>query len=66
LPDVLNETAPLPGEETLYANIRSLLAAAAKNPEVKATPKQVAIDSEASLITPLFAFSNNGVPVGNG
>ena len=54
LPDVLNEIPPLPGEETLYANIRSLLDAAAKNPDIKATLKQVAIDTEASLITPLF------------
>ena len=66
LPDVLNEIPPLPGEETLYANIHSLLDAAAKNPDIKATLKQVAIDTEVSLITPLFSFANNGVPVGNG
>jgi hypothetical protein len=66
LPDVINEVPPLPGEEALYANIRSLLDAAARNPELKETLKQVAIDAEASLITPLFAFTNNGVPVGNG
>ncbi|WP_160012157.1 DUF1254 domain-containing protein [Rhizobium sp. 18055] len=66
LPDVLNEVPPLPGEEALYANIRALLEEAAKHPEIKATLKEVAADTEKSLITPLFAFTNNGVPIGNG
>ena len=66
LGDALNEIPPLPGEESLYANIRALLDAAAKKPEIKATLKQVAADTEANVITPLFAFTNNGVPIGNG
>ena len=66
LPQVMKEVPPLPGEEALYKMIRSVLDAAAKNPEIKATLVQTAIASEEELIKPLFDFRNNGRPVGNG
>lgn len=63
---VLDEVPPLPGEEALYANFRALVDGAASNPDVKAVLEQVAIEAEDKLVKPLFAFSTNGVPVGNG
>ena len=54
LPEVLREVPPLPGEEALYARIRSLLDAAAKSPAVKEQLNRIAIDAEKSLIGPLF------------
>jgi hypothetical protein len=66
LPAVIDQVPPLPGEEALYGMINSLLDAAAKNPDIKATLQQTAAAAEQELITPLFAFHNNGRPVGNG
>jgi hypothetical protein len=57
---------PLPGEESLYGMIKSVLDAAAKDPQIKSTLRQVAAASEDELIRPLFKFRNNGRPVGNG
>lgn len=66
LPAVMDQVPPLPGEESLYTMIRSVLDAAAKSREVKETLKQTAISAEKELIQPLFEFHNNGRPVGNG
>ena len=66
LPEVMNEIPPLPGEETLYGTFRSVLDAAAKDPQIKATLTQTAVAAEDELIKPLFEFHNNGRPVGNG
>jgi hypothetical protein len=66
LPDVLREVPPLPGEEALYAQMRSLLDAAAKSPAVKEQLNRIAIDAEKTLIGPLFEFRNQAVPVGGG
>ena len=66
LPDVLREVPPLPGEEAMYAQMQAVLDAAAKNPAIKDQLKQLAVDAEQTLIKPLFQFSNNGVPIGNG
>jgi hypothetical protein len=66
LPVVMNEIPPLPGEESLYAQIRAVLNAAAKDPKTKDILTQTAIDAEENLIKPLFEFHNNGQPVGNG
>ncbi|HXX12129.1 MAG TPA: DUF1254 domain-containing protein [Burkholderiales bacterium] len=63
LPQVLDEVPPLPGEEALYANLRTVLAAAAKNPKLKEALKQVAIDADEELVAPLFQFNNYGVPL---
>lgn len=66
LPDVLREVPPLPGEQALYAQMQAVLDAAAKDPAIKDELKQVAVDTDKTLVGPLFQFSNNGVPVGNG
>jgi hypothetical protein len=56
----------LPGEESLYAQIQSVLDAAAKDPKIKEILTQTAIDAETNLVKPLFDFHNNGRAVGNG
>lgn len=66
LPTALNDTPPLPGEEALYAQMRSVLAAAAKNPAIRDQLKQTAIEADKDLIGPLFEFRNYGVSIGNG
>ena len=66
LPVVLKVVPPLPGEESLYRMIQSVLDAAAMNSEIEETLKQTAIAAEKDLISPLFQFHNNGKPVGNG
>jgi hypothetical protein len=62
----MKDVPPLPGEESLYQLFQSVLDAAAKDPQIKETLKQTAIVAEEELIGPLFQFSNNGRPVGNG
>lgn len=66
LPVVLKEVPPQPGEEALYALFQSLLQAGAKDPEVKATMKQAAIDADKGLFQDLHAYRYAGVPVANG
>jgi hypothetical protein len=66
LPLVMAMVPPQPGEEALYGMMRSVLDAAAKDPQIKATLVESAVASESDLIKPLFDFRNNGRPVGNG
>jgi hypothetical protein len=66
LPEVLQSVPPLPGEEALYGTIKSVLDAAAKDPQIKATLVETAVAAENELMKPLFDFHNNGRPVGNG
>ncbi|MGB7285189.1 MAG: DUF1254 domain-containing protein [Candidatus Acidiferrum sp.] len=66
LPQIMKEIPPLPGEESLYAMIQSVLDAAAKDPTIKDTLEKTAVIAEEELIKPLFQFHNNGRPVGNG
>jgi hypothetical protein len=66
LPQVMNDIPPLPGEESLYLTLRSVLDAAAKYPKIKETLQKTAIAQEKELMGPLFEFHNNGRPVGNG
>ncbi len=66
LPGIMKAIPPLPGEESLYGMIQSVLDAAAKDPKVKEVLVQTAIASEKDLISPLFQFQNNGRPIGNG
>lgn len=60
LPVILKEVPPLPGEEAIYGQIQSVLAAAAKDPKIKNVLKQAAIEADQKLINPLFQFSNVG------
>ena len=66
LPGIMKMIPPLPGEESLYKMIQSVLDAAAKDPKIKETLTQTAIAAEKELISPLFHFHNNGRPIGNG
>jgi hypothetical protein len=66
LPQVLADVPPLPGEESLYATMKSVLDAAAKDPAIKAELVKTAVAAEQEIVLPLFAFHNNGRPVGNG
>jgi hypothetical protein len=66
LPEILSKVPPLSGEETAYTLIRSLLDAAAKDPQVKQALKETAVASDKELIAPLFQWRLNGPPAGNG
>jgi len=66
LPAVMKQVPPLPGEEALYNWIGSVLDAAANDPQIKQTLKEIAIGAERELITPLFQWRYNGRPAGNG
>ena len=66
LSQVLDEVPPLPGEESLYAWVGSLLEAAGRDPSVKALLKQVAQEAEQELVAPLLQFRNVGLPVHHG
>jgi hypothetical protein len=63
LPRVLDELPPLAGEEAIYANLRAVLGAAAKDPNLKAVLNQSAIDADDELVDPLFQFRKYGVPL---
>jgi hypothetical protein len=63
LPVILKEVPPLPGEEAIYGQIESVLAAAAKDPKIKKILEQAAIEADQKLINPLFQFSNVGYPL---
>ena len=66
LPEIMKLVPPLPGEEALYGWIGSVLDAAAKDPRVKTLLQDTAVAAERDLIAPLFKWSNNGAPAGNG
>jgi len=66
LPAILKRVPPLPGEEALYAQINSVLDAAAKDPAIQQALTDAAVAAEKELITPLFDWRNNGGPAGNG
>jgi hypothetical protein len=63
LPGVLDEVPPLPGEDALYAWIRSLLAAAERSDSVASLLREVAVDANETLVSPLFQFRNIGIPL---
>jgi hypothetical protein len=66
LASVMDQVPALPGEEAIYALIRSVLDAAAKDTALKAVLAQTASATEAEIIKPMFEFRNNGVAAGNG
>jgi hypothetical protein len=63
LGSVLKEVPALPGEEALYANIGSVLAASAKDPKLHAALVASAVEADKNLIAPLFQFHNYGIPL---
>lgn len=64
--EVLDTVDPQPGEEAMYAQFRLLLGLAAKNPELKKTLVDVAVETEQKVITPFIQWQHNGHPAGNG
>ncbi len=62
LPLALNDAPPLPGEEARYAQVRAVLAAAAKDRHIKDILIQAAREAEKELIQPLRNFRNFGEP----
>ena len=60
---ILDNVPPLPGEEGMYAQFRSVLAAAAADPKLKEALVQSAIAADAELVAPLFEFRNYGLPL---
>lgn len=58
---VLDGVPPLRGEEASVAQFRALLAAAARDPAVKAAITGAAHEAEREVVEPLFKLSNNGV-----
>ncbi|MFE1320907.1 DUF1254 domain-containing protein [Kitasatospora phosalacinea] len=63
LPAVLDEVPARPGEEALYALLRSVLERAAADPHAADVLRQVVVDAEATLLRELFEFRNIGVPL---
>ena len=60
---VLEDAAPLPGEEARYAEVLSVIAAARSDAALKAAMVDEATKAEQDLVTPLFQFRNYGLPV---
>ncbi|WP_160012152.1 DUF1254 domain-containing protein [Rhizobium sp. 18055] len=66
LAEVLDKVPPLPGEETTYSMIRSVLTAAEKSQEVQQVLKETAVAADTEIIPPLFLWKHNGPAAGNG
>jgi hypothetical protein len=66
LPTVMKSVPPLPGEESLYKWIGSVLDSADRTPDIKKTLMETAIAAERELISPFFQWRHNGHPAGNG
>ena len=66
LPAIFNDAPPLPGEESKYATVLAVIAAAQNNPELKKALIDEATKCEEELVAPLLQFRNWGVQVGNG
>ena len=63
LPEVLDACPPLPGEEGLYALVRSVLAAGAADLSLHNVLAEAAAEADASLVKPLLEFRNFGIPL---
>ncbi|MEV6278855.1 DUF1254 domain-containing protein [Nocardia sp. NPDC051832] len=63
---VLDQVPPLPGEEGLYGQFRSMLDAADNNPTLKQVLTDTAVATENDVIKQFFAWKHNGLPAGNG
>jgi hypothetical protein len=61
LPQVLADAPPMPGEESRYAQIAAVLAAAEKDPKIKAALTRAAVEADTRLVAPLLEFRNFGL-----
>jgi hypothetical protein len=66
LPAVMKTVPPLPGEESLYAWIGSVLEAADKDPAVMQTLKETAVAAENEILPAFLQWRHNGRAAGNG
>jgi len=66
LPIVMKEVPPMPGEESLYKWMGSVLDAAAKDPAVMKTLRATAFAADQELVAPMMRWNVNGQPAGNG
>ena len=66
LPSIMALVPPLPGEEALYAWIKSVWDAAGKNPETKLALIESFVTAERELVGPLVQWRYNGRAAGNG
>lgn len=63
LPKALDLCPPLRGEEALYALVRSVLAAARDDRNLRDALKAAAVEADETLVQPLLEFRNFGVPL---
>ena len=63
LPKVLDAARPLPGEEALYALVRSVLDAAVVDKTLCKVLKDAAAEADETLVKPLLQFRNFGIPL---
>jgi hypothetical protein len=61
--EALDAARPLPGEEALYALIRSVLDAAGADRALRNALKEAASEADAALVKPLLEFRNFGIPL---
>lgn len=66
LPTVMKQVPPLPGEESLYRWITSVLEAAEKDPAIMQTLKDTAVAADSEMLSALLQWSHNGRAAGNG
>ena len=66
LPLVMKQVPPLPGEESLYRWIISVLEAAEKDPAIMQTLKETAVAADKDMLSPLLQWRHNGRAAGNG
>jgi hypothetical protein len=65
LPLVLKAVPPLPGESAIYAQARGLLAAAQRDPAIKAAIVDEGKKTESEVVSPLLNFNSFGKPLAN-
>ena len=61
LPLVLADAAPMPGEQSRYAQVSAVLAAAEKDPKIRAALTRAAVEADTRLVAPLFELRNFGL-----
>ena len=64
--EVLETVPPLPGEEAMYAQFRSMMEVAKRDPDIKKALDSTAVETERDAIAPFFEWRRNGLPAGNG
>jgi hypothetical protein len=63
LPEVLAAARPLPGEEALYALVRSVIDASNSDQTLHQVLKEAAAEADQTLVKPLLEFRNFGIPL---